>query len=295
MFKNTLKIFFKNLKYVVIAMAFIYLGGIFFIISTFKGAFLSISHFATNTLSILEQNGANLNFDFSELQNSIQGRNVTNIQETLANTFNSIIQKLSETSQKVADEVSVVANEAVNSFIAFFVIGIVFLIIMFVLGSVLCGVQIKKANNIKGGLKSFLLRTFLKTVVFALLIAAIAYFIQRINWAAGLCALALLIFQTLFSLYQAHIVQKGAKNVFKNITLKDVAKYIGMILLLYIIAALLILIIFVVLNDPILSILITLPIIVYIDKFIDIYAELYVVKKDDAKTEPKPIETKNNA
>lgn len=292
MFKDTIKSFFKNIKYIIIPMAFIYLGALFFIISGFKGAYNSISYFVKNTTAIVQENGENINIDLSQLQDTIKNENLANIEEVLKDTFNNIIKQIKSSSEAVSSAVTKVAEDAVGKFVVPLVLGFVFLIIMFIVGSCICGVQIRKANGLKGGLKVFVLNTLINSVFIAALVSVVAFFVQKFVWVAGVGAALLILMQALFALYRAHIVQKGGRGMFKSITFKDALKYFGMILLMYVVAVCLIGVMFALFKDAVLSVLIALPLLVYVNKFLDIYAELYVVKKSELPQNPTIVSEK---
>ncbi len=277
--------YFKSFRIVTIPMAFIYLGLLILILVCMQGLFNSITYFAKGAVGAITEAGGEATLNISEFFNKIISNGFENFLGNLRNAFNEFISSIQGATEALVSKLTDIATSAVGIFLTALLIGFIVVLISFIASSILTGIAIRKENNVKNGPVRFILRSLLKAVVFGSFIA-LGFFLGSVAlWSIPLVIIAYLLFSSYYLLIQAYMMNHNIKEAFKQVKFKYYAKFLLINFVLYLMAIALGALVFLIIRNIIIAFIIVLPFIVYTNKFLSAYAEIYIVNQF-----PKPQE-----
>ena len=175
MLKKTFSSYFKHMPAMIYAMAFIFMGATLFFAFLIVGLGNVLTTFNDGVESILHTGGISFRVNIADLR-AILG-NVNNV-EVLKDALNSFVDGLGIENEATKGEMLSLANVAIRSFAVYVIIGLLFVVAGYFLGSYLCGREIKIHNNVKRGILRSIAGWLIETLVFAGLISLATYLLQ---------------------------------------------------------------------------------------------------------------------
>ncbi|MCR5505965.1 MAG: hypothetical protein K6F07_03125 [Bacilli bacterium] len=282
MFKESMKAFFKNLRLIVIPMAFIYLGAIIWGVLALEGVFKGINNFSTTLKSVADTSGGSISINISNFINGLSEETGFD-PESMKIYFDNFIKNLKLTSEGAINQLQNSASAAITDIILSLVLGFVIFVLLFIIGAFVTGLAVRRDAGIKAHLGKFILRGIFRGLVFIAAAVGIYYLLNN-NIAPWLSAVIVLLFIALdcfltFSFsYWLHRGKSGFKYR-EVIRFRDVVVYFLTILLLFIGAIAIGVGIFFLIGDPIIAIIIVIPFIVITLQFFGNYIETFVMRK----------------
>lgn len=271
--------YFKSFRIVTIPMAFIYFGLLVLILVGLQGLFNSISHFVKGAVEAIAEAGSETSINVGEFFNKIVNNGMSNFFSNLSNSYNEFIASIQGATEALVDKLTATASSAVAIFLQALIIGFVVVLLSFIVSSILTGIAIRKDNQVKNGPVKFILRSLFKTLIFGAFIALGFLLGSLAFWTVPLVILAYLTFSSYYLLIQAYFMNHGKHGAFKSVTFKVYAKFLLLSTVLYLMAIALGAIVFLVIKNGIIAFILVLPFIVYTNKFLDAYAEIYIVNQ----------------
>lgn len=271
--------FFKSFQIVTIPMAFIYLGILILMLLTFQGLFRSISNFAVGSVKAIAEMGGDVSINVKDFFNNVISNSNGDFFNGLSKSFNGFIANIQGATADLVDKLQKIAAESMRLFLTDFVVGFVVVVLLSIVGSVLTGIAIRKANGVKNNPGRFFLRTLLKTLVFASFLALGIWLGSLAAWTIPLVILVYLSFSSYYLLIQGYLMNIERKNAFKQIKFKFYMKFLGINAILYLMSFALGALIFLVVKNGIIAMFLVLPFIVYTNKFLDAYAEIFIINQ----------------
>lgn len=285
MLKKSLKAFFSNMNAIIYVMAFVYFGATIFFSLVILGASNSFTQFAIDIKTLLQDQSITLKVEVNDLLKLLQQENSIDNFKAMLQDF---VSSLSIQGQSAIEQATNIINNAVNTFTIYVAIGLIILIIGYFIGSFLCGREIKIKQHVKRGILVALVGKFLGSVIFGGLLVIATYLLNLFPWSAAISGVVIALLQAFFALWRAAILQNGRKGALKNVKFKDVLSYVTINIILYVIGFGLAYLLILLSGSVTLGIVIALPLLVYTNKFLDSYACIYVVKKEEIASTANP-------
>ena len=280
MFKNAFRAYFKGFNVLLLVAAFIYFGATIFFALLIIGLTNSLGSFNNGVLALLNGEQLAITLQTKDIINVLTSENaVQAYYESLKNYASSIA---STHSDEFNAQMDVLARKSAASFTIYYVIGYVVIGVSYFLGSFFSTRRIKKKNNVKGGLIRFVIGKLLESVVFAGLISLATYLLGLRPWTAPISGVVIAVLQAFLALLKASILQKGFhKSTFKDLKFLDAMKFIIINIIFYLALFGIAVGISTLSKSLLLGVLIILPLLIYTDKFLNSYAAIYVIQKQE--------------
>ncbi len=279
--RDGFKAYFVNAKYVLVPVVVFAIAVTAFFALRFLGLYISENDFANQANAALEASGEATRVPtptFAYLwTKTFEGLTIDADLNQMVTTMG-----LSDGGLKDSLVEQIKHSVAANNVCSF--LGLSILLISLFLASAMCGKKIKKANNVTYGLKYTIISLILKVVVFSALLTGLTYLFNYLPWASAIVSIVLIpFFQSLFALWRAYMVQMGLKKtlgMFRTITPADAFMFLLLTWGIYLIFGTVFVVLMSVLPKNIFLILsFALPLFVYTSCFLDVYAEIYILKK----------------
>lgn len=271
--------YFTSFRVVTIPMAFIYLGLLVLIFVCMQGLFNSITYFAKGAVQAIAEAGSEASINVKDFFDKIISNGFANFLDNLSKSYNEFIASIQGASEALIDKLTATATSAVAIFLQALLIGGIVVLVSFIISSVLTGIAIRKENQVKNSPTRFILRSLIKTVVFALFIVLGIFLGTLALWTIPIVIVVYLLFSSYYLLIQAYMMNHDKKGAFKQVKFKYYAKFLLISSVLYLMAVALGALIFLVIRNLIIALIVVLPFIVYTNKFLDAYAEIYIVNQ----------------
>ena len=288
---NGFKAYFVNAKYILVPVVVLLIAVAIFFALRFLGLYISENDFVRQANASLEASGETTRVDpptFGYLwTKTFEGLTLNADLSSMVSGLGLSDESLKE-SLKEQIQTSIEANNVCN------IVGFVVLFVAYFLSSILCGKKIKIANKVPFGLKYTIISWILKIVVFGGLLTGLVYLFNYLPWASALVSLVLIpFFQSLFALWRAYMVQMGLKKtlgMFKMIPPADAFMFLLLSWGIYFIFGVVVVVLVSVFpSNALLTLSLALPIFVYTSCFLEVYAEIYILRKGKPqKEEPAP-------
>lgn len=279
--RDGFKAYFVNAKFILVPVVVFAIAVTAFFALRFLGLYISENDFARQANAALEASGettrvAPPTFQYlwvKTFEGLTLNADLTQMVSTMGLSDGGLKDSLMEQIQS-----SVAANNICN------IVGFGILLISLFLASAMCGKKIKQANNVTYGLKYTIISLVLKLVVFSGLLTGLTYLFNYLPWASALVSIVLIpFFQSLFALWRAYMVQMGLKKtlgMFRTITPADAFMFLLLTWGIYLIFGTVFAVLMSVLPKNVFLILsFALPLFVYTSCFLEVYAEIYILKK----------------
>ena len=290
--RDGFKAYFVNSRFILVPAIIFAIAIVLFFGLRFLGLYLSETDFASQANAVLEASGEETRVALPTFQylwtKTFEGltldADLTQMVTTMGLSDNALKESLKEQIKE-----SIAANNVCN------IIGFGILLLSFFLSSALCGKRIKKANNVTYGLKYTIISWILKIVVFGGLITGLVYLFNYLPWASAVVSIIVLpFFQSLFALWRGYMVQMGLKKtlgMFRTITPADAFMFLLLTWGIYLIfGSFVVVLVSVFPNNALLTLSLALPLFVYTACFLEVYAEIYILKKGQLQKAPSEEE-----
>ena len=280
MFKETMKSFFKSLRFIVVPMAFIYFGALSLILLFVEGLVKAVSIFGSTLSTVVKNTSGEVSVKINDIINYFKTTNSYDA-NTIRSYFDDFIANLKGVSAENLELLKVSGGEAAKSFLIYLIIGVVIFVVSFLISIILTGTCIRKDSGIKVSPWKAILRFLFKTVMLALLVFGLWGISRLNNWLAIPLIVVYVLFDTFISFLFAYWIHKGKtkRGFFKTIKIGDVLIYFLTAILMYVLAlAILFLFVFAI-RDIIMAIVVIIPFLVLVSEFFDNHAETYVARK----------------
>ena len=282
--------YFTSFRIVTIPMSFIYLGLLVLIFVGMQGLFNSITYFAKGAIQAIAEAGGDVSINVKEFFSKIISNGLDNFLNNLSKSYNEFIASIQGASEALLDKLTATATSAVGVFLRALLIGGIVVLVCFIVSSVLTGIAIRKENQVKNSPSRFILRSLLKTVVFASFIVLGIFLGYLALWTIPIVIVIYLFFSSYYLLIQAYMMNFNKKEAFKQVKFKYYAKFLLINTVLYLMAITLGALVFLVIRNLIIALIVVLPFIVYTNKFLDAYAEIFIINQFQ---QPQEIAQKN--
>lgn len=289
MFKQTMKSFFKSLRFVVVPMAFIYLGVLSLLSLVFEGLIKGISHFSNVVGQICKEASGTVSLNVNSFVNYAQSQsNIT--PETLTNFLNTFINDIKGVGEAQIGQLQSAAAYSTAMFIGYLIVGLVIFAISFLLGTLFTGFVIRRDSGIKISFWKWLVRALFKALLFASFLA-VAYFAGKLTQWLYIAILFVYSLLDLFlSFLFAYFLHKGRtdKKFKEVIKARDFFTFYFTSVLITLIAVVLSILIILIGSNIFIAIILFAPFLVLMFKFYENNAETYVVRKMDKMNNHNP-------
>ena len=280
--------YFINSRFILFPATILGIGIIAFFALRFAGIYISQTDFANQANAMLEESGEAERVAYPTFQSvfyeTFQGFKISADLTTM-------ITSTGITDKALTDALKGQISDSVSAHNVFAIIGFGILFIAYLLSSVICGKKIKEANHVASGLKYTILNWVLKILVFGGLLIGLGYLFGLLPWASAIVSFILIpLFQALFSLWRAFLVQRGLKKtfgMFHVITFRDVIIFLLLTWGIYFIfGSFAVVLVSLFPDHAILTLVLALPLYVYTACFLEVYAQVYILEKGKAKNIP---------
>ena len=275
MFKESIKSYFKNLKHVYSAMAFTYLGGLILVVIVLTTAYNSMANFVNELGKIISKYGENISVNLSDAINRFSETNIQDI-EGLQIALKEFIDSLGISSSDAINEAVNAASIVAVSVVTSLIVGTIIFGILVIVGSFVCGRQIRKDNDLKFKFRDLLLKGILKPFLFVILLAFSVNIVMEKQWTLAIALPVFILLEALAMLLFALWSQKGASKIIK---FKDFLNFVLLTIIAYVIFAGVFVLVWLISKSPIVALIFVLPMLIFSSKFLDAYSEIHVRNK----------------
>ena len=288
-----MKSFFKSLRFVVVPMAFIYLGILSFVALIFEGLVRGISHFSNVIAQICKEASGTVSLNVNSFVDYAQSQ--SNISpETFTNFLNTFINDIKGVGEAQLGQLKSAAAYSTTMFIGYFIVGLAVFAVSFLLGTVFTGFVIRRDSGIKISFWKWLVRALFKALLFVAFLG-VAYVAGKLTqWLYIAILFAYSLLDLFLSFLFAYFLHKGRTNKkFREvIKVRDFFTFYFTSVLITLIAVALSILIILIGSNIFIAIILFAPFLVVMFKFYENNAETYVVRKMDKINNPNPAPEK---
>ena len=270
-----------NARYIAVSFLVILVAMLGYIAVASYGFYVSTSDFVVKANALLEAKGIAGRLESPDVWSCILG-SFHGYDE--AGKAMAAASSLGITDKAIIDELNLIERQTVSMGILCYAGGILIVAVFFLASGFLIGFLIKRRNNVPYGWKLTLVSLLMKSVIFAGLLFGLSTLFGLIPIVGGILAAILIpLVQSLFSLYRAHMVQRGLSKtlgMFRFVSPYDVLVFLGIHWTLYLSLVIMAVGVAIALSQwQALIILLLLPLVSYTNAFLDVYAEVMVLEK----------------
>ena len=280
MFKETMKSFFKSLRYIVVPMAFIYFGTLSLFLLFIEGIVRAVTLFGSTLANVVKSSSGEVTVHVNDFINHFKTEQ--NITSGVARSyFDEFIASLKGLSAENLNTLKDSGAQATRVFMTYLIIGAVLFVVGFILSIVITGICIRKDSGMKSNAGKFMIRLLFKIIMLGLLILAI-WLIGKVNtWLSIPLTIVYVLLDTFLSFVFAYWLHKGKtkRGLFKTVKFGDILIYFLTAILMYALALGIVLLFVLLIRDVMMAIVIIIPFLVLVSEFFDNHAETYVARK----------------